>query len=181
MLADWLRLRLLSAQRGGEVIQMRWTDITKVDRRRVWTIPADVAKNGRAHSVPLSAAAVAILARRRRAVDRAVAWVFPNDLNRGAATDRAKKVHLSTFLAGAEDVRGHDLRRTAASGLARLGVSRETIAHVLNHVDRGPKSTKVYDRFDRLPEKRRALDAWARNVDRIVTGATAPKVVPFGR
>lgn len=181
MLADWLRLRLLTAQRGGEVIRMQWRELSKVDGRRVWTIPADVAKNGRAHAVPLSPAAVAILARRRRDVARGVSWVFPNELDRGPAKDRAKKVALSAFLPGASDVRGHDLRRTAASGLARLGVARETIAFVLNHVDRGPRATAVYDRFDRLPEKRAALDRWAREVERIITGAALPKVVALAR
>ena len=77
----------------------------------------------------------------------------------------------------AEDVRGHDLRRTAASGMGRLGVARETIALVLNHVDRGPRATAVYDRFDRLPEKRAALDRWAREVARIVTPTASAKVV----
>ncbi len=181
MLADWLRLRLLTAQRGGEVIRMRWSDLSRVDKQRVWTIPADVAKNGRAHVVPLTPAVITILARRRRAVPRGSAWVFPNDRLSGPAVDRAKKVKLAALIPASDDVRGHDLRRTAASGLGRLGIARETIAHVLNHVDRGPRATAIYDRYDRVSEKRRALEAWARHVDRVIAGAPASKVVAFGR
>lgn len=179
LLADWLRLRLLTAQRGGEVLRMRWADVD-LDAA-TWTIPSEIAKNKSAHVVPLSAPVVALLRARLADNDAGVPWVFPNDLNRGPAVDRAKKVTLATFLPGADDVRGHDLRRTAASGMGRLGVPRETISRVLNHVDRGPRATSVYDRFDRVPEKRQALDAWARELDRIITGTAPAKVVPIGR
>lgn len=183
-LADWLRVRLLTAQRGGEVLAMRWTDLDL--EGRTWTIPATVAKNKSAHVVPLAAPVLDILARRKaEAVQEgteALPHVFLNDTCTGPITDRAKKVKLAALLPESSDVRGHDLRRTAASGMGRLGISRETIARVLNHVDRGPRATSVYDRFDRLPEKRIALEAWAREVDRIVSGETTPaKVVPLAR
>jgi len=179
MFADWLRLRLLTGQRGGEVLAMRRQDIDV--EAAVWAIPATVAKNKSAHLVPLSAAALEVVTSRLAAVEPSCAWLFPNDLETGPARDRAKKIALSTFLPDADDVRGHDLRRTAASGMARLGISRDTIARVLNHVERGPRSTSVYDRFDRLPEKRTALEAWARELVRIRTAVTSSKVVPFGR
>jgi integrase len=165
MLADWLRMRLLTAQRGGEIIRMTWADLD-LDAK-LWTIPSDVAKNKAAHVVPLADEVVTILERRRGAVDEGVPWVFPNDLNRGPAKDRAKKVTLRSLLPEVDDVRGHDLRRTAASGMARLGIARDTISRVLNHVERGPRATSVYDRYDRVTEKRDALDAWAHEVKRI--------------
>ncbi|AMY10571.1 Prophage CP4-57 integrase [Luteitalea pratensis] len=171
MLADWLRVRLLTAQRGGEVIRMRWAELD-LDAA-TWMIPSETTKNKVAHVVPLAGPVVEILRRRRADVDEGVPWVFPNDLLRGPAADRAKKVALSTFLPTSADVRGHDLRRTAASGMGRLGIGRETIARVLNHTDRGPRATAIYDRFDRLPQKREALEAWSTELHRIVAGITA--------
>jgi integrase len=182
-LADWLRLRLLTAQRGGEVLAMQWADLDF--EARTWTIPATVAKNKCAHVVPLAGPVIEILAYRfaeaREAGTETLPWVFLNDLCTGPMFDRAKKVRLDALLPASTDVRGHDLRRTAASGMGRLGIPGETIARVLNHVDRGPRATSVYDRFDRMPEKRAALDRWAREVERIVTGAALPKVVAIGR
>lgn len=55
----WLRLRLLTAQRGGEVLRMRWSDVDLVSKW--WTIPPEVAKNKLAHRVPLNAAALTAL------------------------------------------------------------------------------------------------------------------------
>lgn len=183
-LADWLRLRLLTAQRGGEVLAMTWADLD-LDGR-TWTVPATIAKNKCAHVVPLSAPVLAIIERRKA---EAVAegtdflpWVFANDTATGPIGARAKKVALASFLPEAGDVRGHDLRRTAASGMGRLGIPRETIARILNHVDGGPRATSVYDRYDRLPEKRAALEVWAIEVARLTNGETEPaKVVAIGR
>jgi integrase len=59
------------------------------------------------------------------------------------------------------DFRGHDLRRTAATRMASAGVPREHIAQVLNHVEGGPRATRVYDRHTYDLEKRAALQAWA--------------------
>ena len=59
IMGPMFKLRLLTAQRGGEVISMRWHDIDLAARS--WTIPAEVAKYGLAHTVPLSDDAVALL------------------------------------------------------------------------------------------------------------------------
>ncbi|HTU99566.1 MAG TPA: tyrosine-type recombinase/integrase [Luteitalea sp.] len=175
VLADWLRLRLLTAQRGGEVLSMCWSDLDW--DKATWTIPTVVAKNGIAHVVPLSSAVLSILKRRRAVVEVAAAadvpWVFANDRRTGPAGHRARKVSLAPFLSQAQNVRAHDLRRTAASGMARLGVSRETIARVLNHVDGGPRMTAVYNRYSYLPEKRDALERWASEVERLTRGPAA--------
>jgi integrase len=66
------------------------------------------------------------------------------------------------------EIRGHDLRRTAATRMASAGVPREHIAHVLNHVEGGPRATRVYDRHSYDREKRLALSTWARTLLRIV-------------
>jgi hypothetical protein len=62
----------------------------------------------------------------------------------------------------------HDLRRTAATGLQRLGVRLEVTEAVLNHVGRSRAGVVgVYQRFDWVAEKRAALAAWARHVERL--------------
>jgi hypothetical protein len=58
------------------------------------------------------------------------------------------------------------LRRTAATGLARLGTPRLIIGKVLNHSDRSV--TGIYDRFEYLDEKREALESWSRYIAKII-------------
>ena len=78
--------------------------------------------------------------------------------------------------------RGHDLRRTCATGMAEAGVPVESIAKVLNHVDRGARATRVYDRYSYDREKRAALETWARRLDAILQRKRADTtVIPFSR
>jgi integrase len=60
----------------------------------------------------------------------------------------------------------HDLRHTAATGLAAMGTDRVTISKILNHAEGG--ITGRYDQYDRLDERRKALDAWAKRLKEIV-------------
>ena len=69
----------------------------------------------------------------------------------------------------------HDLRRTAASHLASVGVNRLHISKVLNHAER--EITGVYDRYSYDKEKRRALEKWERKLRRIISEPAATKVV----
>jgi hypothetical protein len=58
-----------------------------------------------------------------------------------------------------------------------MGIPRLVVAKILNHAE--PGVTKVYDRHSYDPEKRQALEAWARRLHAIVTGEAAAKVVPI--
>ena len=78
------------------------------------------------------------------------------------------------------DWRLHDLRRTAATNMAKLGVGVDIIGRVLNHSS-GRGVTGIYDRHSYLPEKRRALDGWGRRLEEIVGGEPAGKVVELRR
>ena len=72
----------------------------------------------------------------------------------------------------------HDLRRTAASGMAGIGIPPHVVEAVLNHKSGTIKGVAaVYNRYNYLTEKRAALDAWARRLDTIVKGAPASNVV----
>ena len=71
----------------------------------------------------------------------------------------------------------HDLRRTAASGIARLGINLPVIEKVLNHSSGSFAGiVAVYQRHDFADEKRVALEAWGRHIDALVSGKPA-KVV----
>jgi integrase len=84
-------------------------------------------------------------------------------------------------LAGAmERFTPHDLRRTVATRMRELGISRGDVKMVLNHVE--TDVTARYDRYDGLAEKRRALDLWGKRLDQIVSGEqSAANVVALSR
>jgi integrase len=65
----------------------------------------------------------------------------------------------------------HDLRRTAASGMAGMGIAPHVVEAVLNHKSGTIKGVAaVYNRYTYATEKRLALDAWARRLDAVVLG-----------
>jgi integrase len=121
-------LLIYSAQRRTEVGDMEWSELDT--KTRMWTIPAARAKNGREHRVPLSTQAWRIIAAQPRICD----YVFSNSGRTPVrAWDEVKK--SVSARAGLEEKswRLHDLRRTAAAGMQRLGVRVEVIERALNH------------------------------------------------
>jgi len=162
-----LKLRLITAQRGGEVVNMRWADVDL--KAGWWTIPAEHAKNKLPHRVPLTAMAVKILKPLRRRASKDTVYTFEGI--RGARHRRGLLDGLPVA-----DVRPHDFRRTAASLMAAGGVPRLTIAKILNHVD--ATVTAIYDRHSYDPEKQAALAWWDAKLAAIVTNH-AGKVLPF--
>ena len=166
--ADALKLRLITGQRGGEVHRMRWEDVDL--SARMWTVPADVSKNGRPHRVPLTAPAIEVLERRAAARQAAAPRVFR--LSHQAKSLRA----MATIHNG--QYRWHDLRRTVATRLAELKIPGGTISRVLGHAQRGVTAT-VYNTYEYDDEKRAALDAWATQLATIVSGNDTSVVVPI--
>ncbi len=179
--AGIFKLYLLTAQRGGEIRRMRRDDVD-LDAAW-WTIPAEHAKNGLAHRVPLSPPAVSILGDLLILTAHPSPWVFParpGAHSRTAETPYRASVQKATIrLRRASGVAfwPHDLRRTVASYMAGMGIPRLVIGRILNHAEAGV--TKVYDRHGYDPEKREALDAWARRLEAIITGEKPAKVVPL--
>ena len=179
-MAAAFKARLLTGQRGGEVLGMQWRHLDADGAW--WEIPGTLTKNGEVHRVPLTAATVAILREQRSRVSDGVRWVFANELGTGSVHHRAKKVAAQLSKTLDFTFRGHDLRRTCATGMAEAGVPVDSIAKVLNHVDRGARATRIYDRYSYDAEKRAALDAWARRLDAILQRKRADAtVVPFSR
>lgn len=170
LMAATFRLRLLTAQRGIEVMSMRKADLDG----EWWTIPPDVSKVGIAHRVPLSPQALAVL-EKIGPHNKDSEWVFPSDRDDGHIRSVKKAIQRLREDHGF-DWRPHDLRRTAATFMARTGVQRLVISKVLGHTE-GENITAVYDRASYDDEKRRALVVWGDRVERIVTGKKGEKVL----
>ena len=170
------KARLLTGQRGGEVVRMQWSDVEL--ETGMWTIPGSETKNGHPHRVPLTTPVVALLREQRASVPEGISWVFANALGSGSVHHRARKVPGQLARRLGFHFRGHDLRRTVATGMAERGVRVQVIARVLNHIDGSPRATKAYDRHTYDAEKLRALETWAQRLDHILTGTKAA-VVPF--
>jgi integrase len=164
------KLRLLTAQRGGEVVRMRWADVD-LDAGW-WTIPAEHSKNKLPHRVPLSTDALTILKARQAQRAKGAVWVFPSS-HAGAPAVEGIRGGATRIGAAAKvaDFRGHDLRRTAATRMASAGVARLVVGKILNHAE--PGVTAVYDRASYDGEKRTALDAWGRCLRAILDKKTA--------
>jgi integrase len=172
-----LRLLILTGARRNEVSHMKWSEIDA--ERRVWTLPSERSKNAREHAIPLSSQAWAIV----QAMPRFAGcdFVFTAD-GRGSIIGWAKAKTRLSAKAGIpeESWRLHDLRRSCAAGMARLGASVPVIEKALNHqsgVFRGIVST--YQTHDYADEIRIALQRWADRVDAIVSGEPTDKVVPL--
>lgn len=167
MIALGLQVQLVTGQRPGEVFTMERAELD-LDAA-LWEMPGKKTKNGEAHVVPLSALAVELVKKAIKAGPAESRWVFAGQPY-GNVADRAKKAASQLTAAGAVSFafRRHDLRRTCASGMARLGVDGNIISRILNHVDGGARATRVYDRYDRAAEKRAALDRWAVSVTLIL-------------
>lgn len=185
-----LKLELATAQRKGEIASARKEDFDLI--AGVWTIPSERSKNGRAHRVPLSPmarelveAAIALTERDETSSD----WLFPSPrgdrpISPEAVNHALRKARLSVSLGYTEpaipieNFCPHDLRRTAASGMTALGISRLVVAKVLNHVETGV--TAVYDRHSYDDEKRRALEAWADKLLALIEKGQVPEnVIPL--
>jgi integrase len=155
-----LQILILTGQRKGEVSGMRWSELDI--KEKIWTIPKERAKNGRTHTVPLSASVVHILE------------TLPRFLHSDLVFTTTGKTPVSGFgkikarldrLSGVNDWIIHDLRRTATSGMARLKTPPHVIEKILNHVSGTFSSVAgVYNRYGYDDEKRQALERWDQHI-----------------
>lgn len=193
--AAFLKLRLVTAQRGGELVKLTWADVEAKDGRPVaLNIPEHVAKNGRAHHVTLSKTAVALLESLPLKTPHSPSdRLFPGHFGSGRGaerrymdaagrvTDRMTALARQSDPAAVVDIRGHDLRRTAATKMAQAGIPTADISRVLNHVEAGPKASQVYQRYEFDKEKRIALETWARVLTGILEEKDTKAALPFTR
>jgi integrase len=160
---DMARLLLLTGQRRTEVAGMTWGELD-LDKSE-WLIPGYRTKNGEPHTVPLSDAARDIIKLIPR-VKSEREFVFTTT-GETHSTGYSRGKHAIDAAMGTAVPRWtlHDLRRTAATGMARLGVNLPVIEKVLNHTSGSFAGiVGVYQRHSFADEKRQALEAWSRFV-----------------
>ncbi|WP_068111260.1 tyrosine-type recombinase/integrase [Tropicimonas marinistellae] len=180
------KVLLLTGQRLGEVTAMTDNEITG----DLWHLTAERTKNGLAHDVPLSKPVRDTLAAVERIVGQGGYIFTTTGRTPVSGFHKARNTLARRMAEVAEGETGqpveiphwtfHDLRRTAATGIARLGIPVRVTEAVLNHVSgTGGGIVAVYQRHDYADEKRAALDAWARFVVDLVEGG-ADNVVRIG-
>lgn len=162
-----LKLQLATAQRKGEIVSAEWNEIDL--NSGWWIIPATKAKNGLPHNVPLSNIAISIL-QRLKEISNNSKWIFPsfnpNQHITSTAIDHALRRNKTHF----EDVdtfTPHDLRRTTASHMTALGISRLVVSKILNHAENSV--TAIYDRHSYDKEKKHAMDVWDSKLNEIIS------------
>jgi len=159
-----VQLLAMTGQRREEVAQLSWNELD-LDAE-VWTLPGHRTKNGKAHTVHLSAPARDVLT----GSPRLGSFVF-------TSTGRASFQGCSPYkreldaMCGVPGWRLHDLRRTMVSGMAKLGVAPHVADRILNHAS-GTISgvAAVYQRHEFLAERKAALDLWGRHVAFLTAG-----------
>ena len=173
------QLLLLTGQRRDEVAGMEWRELN-LDAK-IWTLPAARAKNKRSHEIPLSDAAVCILKSLPR-IGSAQGFVFTTVGATHVSGFSRFKTIVDRLIPEVESWTLHDVRRSVATNLQKLGVRLEVTEAVLNHVS-GTRAgiIGVYQRHDWGGEKRAALDAWERRLVAIVSGGSADNVVALIR
>ena len=170
----FLRLLLLTGARRTEIAAMPWGEIDVETRQ--WKLPKERAKNKRACTTPLPPAAWNII----DALPRQGKYVLSTGSSYFRNFGRLKR-KLNAKLDFAEPWTYHDLRRSVASGLQRVGTSVEIIEAILNHRSNTFRGiVGVYQRHDYLDEKTVALSKWAEHLERLA-GAPPVKVVQFPR
>ena len=160
-----VKLLILTGQRRGEVAAMRWDEIDF--ESGAWSIPAQRTKSNKAQVVPLPPQAISLLRSAPRFESPFVFMALGNEdaSFSGFSKAKARLAGLAEF----GDWTLHDLRRTAASGLARLGVSPHVIERILDHTTGTLGGVAgIYNRFGYLPEMREALERWSDYVSKLV-------------
>ena len=167
---DALKIGLLTAQRPGEILSMRWEDVDM--DQAIWK--QENTKNGSINLVPLSPQVMDILVARKSNNQSESKWVFPSSYNRTRGVGPTDGRTISTKearkklkqLSGVPDWTAHDLRRTARTLMSRLNIQQHIRERVLNHIQGGVVG--VYDQHDYLHEKKDALNKLAEEIDRIL-------------
>jgi integrase len=171
----FIKLLILTGQRRNEVAEMRWPEIDLATKR--WTLPKERSKNEREHTVPLSDSAVAILRALPRIGDSDLIFTI-NGRNRITAFHLIKQRLDALMPSNTAPWTLHDLRRTFASGCARLGVAVHVVEAALNHRSGTIKGVAaVYNRYSYDAEKCAAMTMWARHVEAVVSGKPAANVI----
>lgn len=180
-LQDLVPLLFYTAVRSEEARAARWADLDT--DRAMWTIPARATKGGDPHPVPLSPAALRLIARIRE-IHADSEFLFPAAT--AACSSCCRPGHMDvpnkaiTRLRRVEgvprDFRLHDVRRTVATRLAEMATHVPIIEAILGH--RPPRLVRTYQVHAPVGEMRAALERWSAELDRIISGLRLVRAVP---
>lgn len=174
-----LQFALLTLQRGEEVVSLPWSEIDL--EARLWTIPAERKKEGRTAVVPLSNQALAILKTAREMEPEGDGPFLGREKKDGTGRETLKRGSFTqSFERDCDELKitdlvPHDLRRTGRTAITnpeRLGFPPHVGEAVISHAI-GDTLFRTYDKNSYLTEKRRALEAWARELERVASGEDA--------
>ena len=191
-----VKLLLLTGQRRTEVAGAERGEFDLKENEASWTIPKDRSKNGKAHFVPLPQSAAEIVRSVPQLEKKSTYLLTTTGESAISGFSRAKGNLDAEMIKIArkeiEDAGGdpdefklipwrlHDLRRTAASGMASLGIAVHVVEAVLNHRSGSIKGVAaVYNKYEYADEKRRALSAWDQLVAEIVGIERPDNVIPM--
>ena len=156
----WLKLLLLCGQRRVETASMRRSQI--IDGS--WHLSATDTKNKQPHIIPLPNQAQRLI---DQLIEKEGNFLIKSGRNGDRPVNGFSKAKLQMDrLSGVENWKFHDLRRTVATNLTKLGIDRLILQKIINHSERGV--TQIYDRYSYMDEKREALQKWADRLDDIV-------------
>lgn len=174
------QMLLLTGARLGEVTGMTYSELS--DDLTLWTIPGARTKNHREHQLALPALARSVIGGLRR-IENHEGLVFTSSGKKLSGFNKAKIQLFQAMLAVARAENHavtippwtlHDLRRTAATGMADLGILPHVIEAVLNHVSGSRAGVAgIYNRAAYREEGRTALERWAVYIEGIVSGQPA--------
>jgi integrase len=172
-----IQLCLVTAQRVGEVAGIIPAELDFAARE--WRLPGSRVKNAHAHIVPLSDLAIGIL--REAMTDAGDGALFPSVSSQSLAESILRANKVGRF--GIDHWTAHDLRRSALTGMARLGVQPIVLGFIANHrsTTRAGVTLAVYSQYAYGEEKRAALERWADRLAAITGAGAVADVLPFGR
>ncbi|MES0091184.1 tyrosine-type recombinase/integrase [Mesorhizobium sp. M0030] len=166
-----VQLLLLTGQRRDEIANLRWSELT--DKLDAITLEGSRTKNSSAHVVPLAPMAKTIIERLPRMADKRgnpSEYVFTTTATTpfSGFSNGKKALDKHCGEPALPDWHLHDLRRTAATELARLGIKQEVTEAILNHkTGKVSGVAAIYNRYDYQDEKRDALEQLANRIQAI--------------
>jgi integrase len=170
-----LKLAPVVFVRPGELRAAEWSEFDLANAE--WRIPAARMKMGEAHIVPLARQALAIL-RELEGLAKGGRYVFPSLRTRDRPmSDNTINAALRRLGYTSEEQTGHGFRSTASTLLNEQGFPPDVIELQLAHTERN-KVRAAYNKAQRLPERRKMMQAWADYLDGLRLGGD---VVPIKR
>jgi integrase len=180
-IADILRLIILTGMRPGEVLLLRFEHIKKESTGYWIKLEREETKNSLERRIYLNNLAYSIIQNRKKKINL-TEYLFPNKSGTGhilidTLSHKISKIRTATEEAGIKRFTAHDLRRSAATGIAKLGYW-SIVPDILGHKPQGV-TRKHYDQYSREPEIKKALEAWGLTIENSLNNERANNVIPL--